>query len=45
MEKFKNKKTGVVYLVNDSSLILYFDNSNEYVKVKKETEKKEKIKK
>lgn len=42
MEKFKNKKTGAVYIVNDTSMLSFFKNDSIYVNLK---EKKKETKK
>ncbi len=49
MEKFKDKKTGAIYTINDSSVLNYFTNNSNYEKLgeknskKKTTTKEEKI--
>ncbi len=39
MEKFKNKKTGAVYIVNDTSMLSFFKNDSSYVNLKEEKKK------
>lgn len=40
MEQYKDKKTGAIYTINDSSVLSYFDNNSNYEKVGEKSTKK-----
>lgn len=40
MEKYKNKKTGVVYLINDAIILEVFKKHPDYIKVSEKQTKK-----
>lgn len=41
MEQYKDKKTGAIYTINDSSVLSYFENNSNYEKIgEKNTKKK-----